>query len=110
MVKRAREIETEIISRFSKGRHGSGCRVSVTYRKDFRKHILMLFARNHVEPDTENVRVLAIMFLCGRTCQQAIVPIPAELVDCLRSALRGSAIEPDPDLVAQCEFHISRIA
>src|ERR1700736_68182 len=62
MVKRACEIETEVISGFGEGRHGSGCRVSVTHRKDFRKHIVMLFAGNHVEPDAENVRVLAVMF------------------------------------------------
>src|SRR5882762_1176951 len=98
MVKRACEIESEIISGFGKGRHWSSCRVSVTHGKDFRKHILTLFARNHVEPDTENVRVLAVMFLCGRIGQQTIVLIPAELVDCLRSARRGAAIEPDPDL------------
>src|SRR5437016_620247 len=100
MVKRACEIETEIISGFGEGRHGSGCRVSVTHRKDLRKHILLLVARNHVEPDAENVPVLAVMFLCGRICQQTIVLIPAELVYGLGSALRGAAIEPGPDLVA----------
>src|SRR5260370_4982019 len=63
MVKRACEIETEIIGGFGEGRHGSGSRVSVTHRKDFRKHILLLCAGNHVEPDTETLRVLAVMFL-----------------------------------------------
>ena len=100
MVKRACEIETEIISGFGEGRHGSARRVSVTHRKDFRKHILMLFVGNHVEPDAENVRVLAVMFLCRRICQQTIMLIPAELVYRLRSALRGAAIESGPDLVA----------
>ena len=80
MVHRACEIETEIISGFGEGRHGPGCRGSITDREDFRKHILVLYGGNYVEPDAENVRVLAVMFLRRRICQQTVLLIPAEIV------------------------------
>src|SRR5580700_4100270 len=101
MVQRAGKVEAEVISCLSQGRQWSVCRITgVTRRKDFREHVPMPFARNDIEPDAENVRVLAVMFLRGRICQQAVLRIPAELVHCLRSPLRRAAVESSPVPIA----------
>src|SRR5579872_4819298 len=78
----AREIEAEIICSGGHGRNLAICvKTLVGGRENTREQFLLLLVRNDVEPDGENVGVLAEVFLCGSISEERVLVVPAEFLD-----------------------------
>src|SRR5437016_4559621 len=90
MFQSAGQIKSKIIGSLSHLRNGTrGRKTWIGNGKNPRENVFLPFQWNHIEPDPEEVRMLAVMLLRRRVCNQSIAFIPAKFLNRLyRSAFR----------------------
>src|SRR5438128_7258083 len=103
MFQSAGQIKSKLIGSLSHLRNGTRGRKSwIANRKNLRENVFLPFPWDHVEPDPEHVRMLAVMLLRRCICNQSIAFVPAEFLNRLyRSAFRF-AIPLRANRVTEC--------
>src|SRR6185437_11063457 len=112
MLQSTRKIKAEVVGGSSHGgKLANSRRTGVAARgKDLREHLALLCHRNYIQPDAENVCVLAEVLLRRSIREQTVLRIPAARIHPFSRPVSSSPIHGSVMRIADSCFHFLRIA